>query len=98
MKREVEKIISETTLSMLDLINLHEELQQRIVNENLINGLAETIINNIDTLPIQYIYRTDDETGNKVYRAIVNIISDKELERLRLIEKAYINEQLIKPV
>jgi len=98
MKKEIETITSETTLSLYELIGMSDEFQQKIVNKNLINGIAETIINNIDTLPIKYIYRTDDETGNKIYRANVTIISEKELERLRLIERAYINVQLIKPV
>ena len=98
MKKEIEKIMSETTLTMHELFSIPKERHNEIVNRNLSHGIAETIINNIQDLPVEYMHRTDEITGNEIYRLKVNIISDDELKRLRLIEKAYIDEHWVKPV
>jgi len=87
MKKEIEKITSEMALSMSEILSIPQEKHAEIINRQLSHGIAETIINNIQDLPVKYTHRTDEMTGEEIYRLRFNIISDDELKRLRLIEK-----------
>jgi len=98
MKKDIEQITSEMALSMMDLIRIPQERQNEIITRELSLGIAETIIDNFETLPSEYTYRTEEITGEKIYRLKFNVISTNELDRLRLIEKQYIDECRIKSV
>ena len=98
MKKEIEKITAEMKLGMNEIFRIPQERHKEIITRELSQAVAETIINNIQDLPVEYMHRTDEMTGGEIYRLKFNIISNNELKRLRLIEKEYINEHWIEPV
>ena len=98
MKKEIEKITSEMTLSMNEIFKIPQIRHEEIITRELSHLAAETIINNFKNLPVEYKHRTDKITGGEIYRLEFNIISNDELKRLRLIEKKYINDNWIEPV
>jgi len=86
MRKELERIQSRTVISMQDLDNMPKDRMQEIVNNQLVRGLTEVMINEMETLPVTYIRETDRNTGGEIHRIRINIISDAELKRLHHIE------------
>ena len=91
MKKELEQISSRMFISMQDILHMPKEELQEIVNRQLVRGLAEVIIDEMETLPVTYIKETEVNTGGEVHKIRINIISDEELKRLHSIEE---NEEL----
>lgn len=87
MKKELEQISSRMVISMLDMINIPKEKLQEIINRQLVRGLTDVIINEMEILPVTYIKETEINTGGEVHKIRINIISDYELRRLHNIEE-----------
>ena len=85
MARDLERIGSSMSLSLSELISIQKK-QQGIVNRDLAQGISYYITNHMDELPCQYIVERDSN-GGEYHQVRINIISDKELFRLRDIER-----------
>jgi len=87
MKKETKKIISEVRISMDDIRRMPAERKKDIIYNQLARGIADVIMKEMGSLPVTYKYKTDTDTGDEIHRLKINIISDKELERLKLYER-----------
>ena len=86
MKKELEQIQSRMFISIRDIVSIPKDKLQDVINNQLVRGLSEVIINEMETLPVTYIKETDLNTGGEVHKIKINIISDEELKRLHSIE------------
>ena len=82
-------------VSARDLIENHmketipKERLLSIVKEKLVYHLSKEILENLESLPIEYLISEDVCADAETHMIRVNLISNKELRRIREIEKMY---------
>lgn len=89
IKKDIEQICSEYVVDMCDIVKISKEDLDYMIKRNLAKELSEFIFNNIEILPINYTVKNDDKKAEYIYKVKMNVISDKELKRLRKIEHMY---------
>lgn len=90
-KQEIARIFSSCTVSQRDIINMQSDQLEAYRRRELAYRLSEFILKNYETLPIEHKVEFDNiaHSPDQTHTIRVNIISDKELSRLKRIECAY---------
>ena len=70
---------------MDDIRRMPAERKKDIIYNQLARGIADVIMKEMESLPVTC--KTDTDTGSEIHRLKINIISDKELERLKSCER-----------
>ena len=84
---EIKIVYSYANISLRDIANIPKARLQEITNNQLARDLAQYIVEHIDELPVTYRKKLDVDLDSEEHRICINIISDKELKRLRDIEE-----------
>ena len=89
MIKDLITVYSTTTINEYEKLKAKEEDIQNRVNHVLAYNLAIYILENQDKIPMEIMKKFDYQTNNEEIRMEMNIISNDEIQRLKMIEEDY---------
>lgn len=89
--KHIERVYSTHVVSGSDKMKIPKDVLDKIVKNQLAQGIANLIVDGLDNLPISYTIEYDDITNSPAERHAIkmNLISDDELKRLKKVECMY---------
>lgn len=90
-RQEIASVYSSATINEYDIKNVPRDKLVNYTKRDLAYGLADTILKNHKTLPIQHKIEIENTTylPDRTHIIKINLISDEELKRLKEIERRY---------
>lgn len=92
-KLEVERVQAHGYVSMLEILQAEDcgrrDHLNKVVLGSIVRDMVETILENKDILPVYVKRETRPINGGEIHSIRMNLISDDELNRLKMIEQEY---------